>query len=120
MVSLDKDAVSCDFAEYYGIYNFEELGVRKAAIFAAGLPASSRIIRKMSGQKIDQNTALMALVVDDLNTLIWMQTKDGKRGRRRPKSIYKLLTGEVDKSKVKAFSTPEAFEKAKRKLLEEG
>lgn len=120
MVSLDEDAVSCDFAETYGIFDFRKLGVRKAAIYAAGLPASSRIIRKISGQKIDQNTALMAIIVDDLNTLIWMQTKDGRKGRRRPKSIYKLLTGEAEKSEIRVFRTPEEFEAARRKKMEKG
>ena len=62
----------------------------------------------------------MALIVDDLNTLLWMQTQDGRKGRRRPKSIFKLLNGEADRSEIRTFRTPEEFEAARRRKQLEG
>lgn len=119
MINTDEDALVCDFAETYHIYDFKKLAITDAAVLACGLPASSRIVRKMSGQDIDMHTALLALIVDDLNLYIWMQSKDAKHRRNRPKSVYKLLTEKNEPKQERTFTSAEDFEKARQRILAE-
>lgn len=121
MISTDEDALICDLAEVYHIYDYESLPVKTVATFSLGLRAESRIKQKMSGSKVPLDTQLLALAVDSLNTLVWFRTEDGQKNRNRPKSVYRLLA-EGDKEKATkgdAFESPEAFEKARRKILNE-
>ena len=110
MIATDEDALICDFAEYYHIYDYKSLGVSQAAILACGLPDFCRIKRQMANQKIDLQTALLALIYDDVNLLLWRQTKSGQKGRNKPKSIYSALTDDRQKD-IEIFDTPEEFER---------
>ena len=40
---VDKEALECDLAETYGIYDINTLPISKIAIFAKGLREKSRI-----------------------------------------------------------------------------
>ena len=54
---------------------------------------------------------LLALVVDGINTLIWQQTKDGRKGRNRPESVYKKLTEEKKpKEELQTFDDVASYE----------
>lgn len=119
MTAADEDALVCDYAETYHIYNYRGLPLRYAAALACGLREDSRIKLKMSGQKISVETFLQAAGVDALNTLVWFKTEDARRRRNRPKSILAILTQDKESMKPMAFSSPEAFE-AKRKELTGG
>jgi len=116
MIREDEHALMCDFAETYGIYDYKQLRPMQAAIFAAGLPADSRIKRKMSGQKHTTQTILLSCIADSLRTLIWFQTKDGQRGINRPKSILEELM--EDKEQLAEFSTIEEYEAARARIME--
>ena len=118
MIARDENALICDFAETYHIYDYKELPPQKAAIFAAGLPADSRIKREITGQKYKTETLLMAHIADALNILVWFQTKDGHKGTNRPKSILGEILKEEDESKYAEFSSIEAYEAARRKMME--
>ncbi len=48
MVMTDEDALICDLAETYGIYNYEELPPIRAAVLACGLRANARIMAALS------------------------------------------------------------------------
>ena len=57
--------------------------------------------------------------------LAWMLSEDGQKGRNKPPQLIEMLYGneiKQAKSDVLTFDTPEAFEKARRKILnrEEG
>jgi len=56
---------------------------------------------------------LLALIVDGVNMLVWQNTKDGHKGRNRPKSVYKLLTEppEEKKEQYTVFRSVDDFEK---------
>ena len=74
----------------------------------------------MSGQKIDNETALLAAIADRLSMLVWFQTKDGQKNRNRPYSILARLICEEQKENDKdfqVFRTPEEFEAARRRAL---
>ena len=72
-----------------------------------GLPDSSRVKMKLSGQKLTLEQSMLALILDDFNLLLWSRQK--RRGSK-PKSIYKELTEEKKpKDELMAFTTPEEF-----------
>lgn len=62
----------------------------------------------------------MAAILDQLNIIRWMQTKDGRDGRNRPKQVLSMLIGEGEEKEkdVVAFASGEDFEKARRRVLE--
>lgn len=109
MVSADEDALICDFAETYHVLDWRKLPVRLAATLAAGLPETSRIRMKMAGIKTTTQLLMQAAMVDRLSLLIWMQTKDGQKNRRRPTSIAQVLLGTQPRSDVQAFDSEEKF-----------
>ena len=112
MMAQNEDALICDFAEVYNIYDYKSMPPRKAAIFAVGLPADSCIKMEMSGQKFKTETILLASIADALNLLVWFKTKDGQNNRNRPASILKEMMEE--KEEYAAFDSIEAYEAARR------
>ena len=107
----------CDFAETYHVFDYKALPLRTAAAHFVGLGEKSRIKRKLSGQTVDDTTALLAIIADRLGVLIWQRTKDGERGRNRPKSIFEAITGgEKTVSKPRGYASVEEFEAARKKL----
>lgn len=71
------------------------------------------------GTQYSQELLIQAAMADYLATLVWMKTKDGQKGRRRPKSILQAITKE-EKSDVVVYSSPEAFDEAREKLMKKG
>ena len=108
MIAKDEGALICDFAETYHIFDYRALPARRAALFAHGLGERSRIRRKLSGKGISVETQLLALVADELQVLIWQNSRDGVHGRNRPKSILSALMGETVESV--GFVSAEEFE----------
>ena len=43
MLNTDEEALVCDFAETYRIYNYKEIPCKMAAIYAKGLKENARI-----------------------------------------------------------------------------
>lgn len=108
----------CDFAEVYHLYDYRALPLRTAAALFVGLGPNTRIKRKLSGQTVDEHTALLAIIADRLGLLVWAQTKDGQRGRKKPSSIYDLLVGNSKKhSDLRGYRSAEEFEAARAKLI---
>lgn len=66
-----------------------EFSTIHAADLLVELPDNSRVkmMSQESGGIWTFDRMLAATCVDALNLLVWMQTKDGHRGRNRPKSI---------------------------------
>lgn len=118
MIALDEDALECDLAEYYHIYDMRSLPANKVATFSVGLRENSRIKLKLAGNKYPLDTLLIAAAVDRLSTLIWMQTKDGRKGVNRPESLLaKLVEKKEEKDKeIVSFDNPEDFEAAMQRI----
>lgn len=113
MVAADEDALICDLAETYHVMNYKELPVKLLATLACGLRENSRIKMKMSNSKLSLQDVMLAAIKDDLSFLTWAQTKDGARGRNRPKSILCELTGEnKEKKNAQIFASGNDFRKA--------
>ena len=120
MLRTDEDAVICDLAETYQIYNYKDMPPTTVAIFCDGLREDSRIKLKMSGQKVSPDTLLLASIVDRLSILVWTKTKDGQKGRNQPKSLVDSINKPVREKEGMSFNTGEEFEKMKLKILKEG
>lgn len=117
MYELDKEALICDLAETYGIYEFEELPLRKIAVFAKGLRENSRIRMKMSQSKFNVKESLLAGILDRLTLILYSKTKDAEKGRNYPK----LLLDEAEKKEdLQGFMSSEDFEKLRRKIIKGG
>ena len=116
MIRTDKNALMCDYAEYYNIYDYTQLRPMQAAIFANGLPSDSRIKRRLTGQKVSTDTLLLSCIADSLRLLVWFQTKDGQQNVNRPASILQELTEEKDA--LAEFSSIEAYEAARKAIME--
>ena len=119
MISLDEDALICDFAETYHIYNYRALPARQAAILAAGLREDSRIKMKANKQRLTNAEFLTAVVADRLGALI-----AGLSGKDMPellssKAFEYTMTSTPKDTDVLKFRGPEEFEKARKRFIKE-
>lgn len=117
MMAEDSDALICDMAETYHIYNLRTVPLRTLAVLAAGLGPDSRIMCRMSGVKATRIETLLAVIADGINTLVWFKTKDGQKGRNRPPRMIDYLTGKAQEKKAVGFDTVAGFEETRRRIL---
>lgn len=121
MIALDEDALICDLAETYQIYDYKQLPLNEVAVFAYGLRDDSRIKQIMSEQIVPLETTLLASIVDRLSLSLWLQTKDGQKGVNRPASITEMLTKnnkeKSDERDYLVFESGEDFENYRKALL---
>jgi hypothetical protein len=121
MIALDEDALICDLAETYQIYDYKQLPLNEVAVFAYGLRDDSRIKQIMSDQIVPLETTLLASIVDRLSLSLWLQTKDGQKGVNRPASIADQLIkrdkSENDGKDYLVFESGEDFENYRKALL---
>ena len=115
MIGVDKDALICDLAETYHIYDYKVFPPHYIAILAVGLRDDSRIKMKMTKQKLTLEELLLCSIYDKVAILQWLNTKDGVKGRNQPKSLLYELTR--DHSKDNAVMTPEEFERKRADIL---
>lgn len=122
MIRIDEDALICDLAETYQIYDYRQLPLQMVAVFSYGLRDNSRIKMSISKQSVSFESMLLAGISDRLGLLLWSKTKDAEKGRNRPKSILDSLTGNDKKqsSDILSFDSGEEFEKMRRKLIDGG
>lgn len=118
MKQIDEDALMCDLAETYGIYDYTQLPLMKVAVFAYGLSDDSRIKRRFSNQSVTLDTLILASVYDQLNALIYAFSN---RKGTEPVSLTDTLMDRPTQSTKKehAFYSREDFDQARSRLLEE-
>ncbi len=114
MIQTDEDALICDFAQVYHIFDYKALPLRMRATLAVGLGNDTRIKKKITNQKFSLSEYLEISILDKLNFLIWMNSKDGQKGINKPKSILTILEGNP---KTKGFTTGEDFEKERQNII---
>ena len=119
MIKLDKDALICDLAETYQIYDYRQLSPQRVAVFSLGLRENSRIKMKLSNQVVPIETLLLAGISDKLSTLVWFQTKDGQKGKNRPTMLTDLLNRKEVENKrdVIIFDSGEEFKEVRNQLI---
>ncbi len=121
MIDLDEDALICDLAETYQVYDYKQLPLQTVAVFAYGLKDDSRIKQLLSDQIAPVERVLLASMVDRLSMLLWIQSKDGQKGVNRPASIADQLIkrdkSENDEKDYLIFESGEDFENYRKALL---
>ena len=117
MISADRDALICDLAETYGIWDYKALPLPLLATLAVGLRDNSRIKMRMAGARQPTDTILLGAAVDHLAFLRWERSRDAQSGRNRPASVLSILLDEPER-KTTAFSSAEEFEAARERILQ--
>lgn len=107
-MATDEDALVCDFAETYHIYDYRQLPPRYAATLAAGLREGSRIRTALSGLSAPLPLYLQMAQVDALNLIAWLNSTDAVDGTNRPKSILQALTANPNDA-VQGYKSGEDF-----------
>lgn len=82
------------------------------ARLAVGLRDNSRIMMKVSGNKVQTDLYMLALGIDRLSMLVWLNSEDSIKGINRPEMIAPKLLNEEVKKDFMVFDSPEAFEEA--------
>ena len=113
MIALDEDALICDLAETYQVYNYRGLPLKLVATLACGLGPNSRIRAKQFGLKVPMDTFMFAQTVDLLSAIRWMFSTDGQKGTNKPDFISTKL---IEREEYTGKFTPEEFEN----FIEEG
>lgn len=121
MINEDSDALECDLAEVYHIYEMRELPLHKVALFSCGLGEDSRIMRKLNNIDYKLDTLLLASILDRTTMNVYMNTKDAEKRRNKPKSVLEsLLYKEKEEDKVMSFKDGQSFEIMRQRILEKG
>lgn len=107
MLETDEDALLCDLAETYGIYDMAGVPIGTLAVLASGLREDSRIRMKMAGQAAELKTAILAGIFDRLGAMM------GYKGT----PISETLTPKKKEDDVMTFRTPEEFEDARKRII---
>lgn len=102
MIALDEDALICDFAETYHIYDYQELPVTYAATLAVGLRENSRIKMRMTDRNAPIETIILAGIIDRLSVLL-----AGEQARLISKNFVN-----VEQEQPYGFDSGEEFEAA--------
>lgn len=112
MLSTDKDALLCDLAETYGIYDIKELPLSKVALFSVGLRINSRIKMIINGNSFDSKEILLASITDRLGIILSFL-----RGADVPESILDKMIGNIPEKEYMVFNSIDEFEKERKRIL---
>ena len=116
MARLNEDALICDLAETYHIFNYRELPPRLVATLASGLGDNSRIKRLAGGQPASSEVMLLGGILDALHMLIY-KLSDGSTPP--PISIIDLMFGKESEPQKQcmSFESYEDFEAYRNKFI---
>lgn len=120
MIKIDEDALICDLAETYHIYDYRQLPLKTIAVFSVGLRNTSRIKMKLSKQNVDIDTLILAGISDKLSGWLWSQSKDGQKNINQPVSLVDVITNNKPKAKEKevvVFTSGEDFESRRNEII---
>lgn len=119
MIATDENALICDLAETYCIYDYRSLPAKLAATYSAGLREDSRIKMLMRGDLLGDGTRmLVGMVYDALVAMSW--AGEGKPPQIALDAMYngRLPEKAEEKKQTKSFDSPEEYERARKKIIE--
>ena len=116
MVRLNEDALICDLAETYHIFDYRSMPPRLVATLAAGLGDDSRIKKLASGQPASSELMLLGGILDALHTLLY-KLSDGSS--EPPASIIDLMFGGANEPQKQcmSFESYDDFEAYRNKFI---
>ena len=117
MIEFDEDALICDLAETYQIYDYRSLPVKLVATLSAGLRDDSRIKMAAADMTVRQDTLLLAAIADRVEAFRYGFSSDAEKGANRPASLVDVILGRENETKaskggVVSFNSVEEFERA--------
>lgn len=75
---------------------------------------------QMAGMQAGFDRQLLAIIADRLGLLWWAKTEDARKNRNRPPSILTMLNGgENSEKNAQSFSSADAFEAARYRIIKE-
>ena len=112
MINIDEDALICDLAETYQIFDYRSLPLRLVATLSAGLRDDSRIKLRLAEMPVSLDTLILASIADNL---VLFRAGFGKEKQAKPFLFTDAIQSET-KPKVKGFRTVEDFEAALKRI----
>lgn len=120
MLNADEDAVFCDLAETYRLFDWSAVSVPTLARLASGLRDDSRIMLKLGGQRVPIERLLLAMVADNTAYSAWANTRAAHDNPESvPERIVPIMLGRKtisNRKAVQSFRTAEEFEAKLAKL----
>ena len=113
MIRLDEDALICDLAETYHIYDYRSLPLKTVATLSAGLRDDSRIKLKAAEASVGLDTVILAAIADNLTML---RAGMSSKNKGEPFLFSEALQGERKSKKIKGFNTSAEFEAALKRI----
>ena len=114
MLNEDEDALFCDLAETYHLFDWAAVPIPTLARLASGLRDDSRIVMKLGGQHVPLERLLLAMVADNTAYTAWANTKAAHDNPENvPERIVPALLGIKtggNRKAVQSFKTAEEFE----------
>ena len=111
MIATDENALLCDLAETYGIFDLNALPVETLAALSFGLRQNSRIKRKMAGALEVDEMELLAVIADNLTVI-----RSALLGQELPKtalmSMYIRESEKPQAQPIYKFKSSEDFKEA--------
>ena len=118
MAAGDENALICDFAESYHVYEWRKLPARYAAILAAGLKPDSRSKLSLRGERWGLQTMLLAAIADAARLLVWQRSQAAADGQPPPDSLCQMLYGKTATANSSSgFADEEEFCAWREKML---
>lgn len=120
MLNIDSDAIECDLAETYHIYDMRELPPKRVALFCVGLRDDSRIKMKLAHVKAPLDTLILSNIADKLSIEIWQKRgakKDDKPDLIMPNMIEKEYFNLEDNKDIVCFTDGKEFEKVRKMII---
>ena len=111
MINLDEDALICDLAETYQVFDYRSLPVKLVATLSAGLRDDARIKLKAAESPVSLETMILAAIADNLTMLRAGFSKDSGK----PFLFTEAIRGEA-KDKAKGFRSADDFEAALKRI----
>lgn len=109
MLKINEEAVICDLAETYNIYDYKSLDLNYIAILVLGLRDNSRIKLQMADMSVTLDQMLLGALVDRLTLLLC-------GGKDTPNLITDIFS-KKESEKIRGFDTGEEFLKEREKIL---
>lgn len=116
MLSKNEDALICDMAETYHIYDIWALPVETLAVLASGLRDNSRIKMYLAGVKHIPAEFILPHIADNLALIGYGFTKDAKYKRNMPKMFTDIMRQEEKPKDIKTFESGADFDAAWARL----
>lgn len=112
MLGTDRDAVICDLAETYHLFDMDSVPLMTLATLCAGLPEDSRIKLHLNGVKRIPPSFTLVTIADTLTQFVYAFS-----GSDKTPTLYKDIMIGKQKKKSNEFKSISDFEKARRKIL---